>query len=78
MNCVHCVSSRRRFFSHYSSVLASTLLCAVVCWGENVNAGGCRQDEQAGGVGRLCCKAESEHPGGLGTREEEDQTELHL
>lgn len=38
--CTLCVSSRRGSgFSDYSSVEASTLLCAVVCWGENINAG---------------------------------------
>lgn len=39
MNCANCVSPRRgSSFSDYSSVLASTLLCAMVCWGENINA----------------------------------------
>lgn len=35
--CTLCVSSPD--FSDYSSVVANTLLCAVVCWGENINAG---------------------------------------
>ena len=40
MYCAHCVSSQRGSgFSDYSSAVASTLLCAVVCWGENINAG---------------------------------------
>lgn len=36
MNCMNCASPRS--FSDYSSVLASTVLCALVCWGENINA----------------------------------------
>lgn len=38
--CTLCVSPQRGSgFSDYSCVVATTLLCAVVCWGENIKAG---------------------------------------
>lgn len=40
MHCAHPMFSQRGSgFSDRSSVVASTMLCAVVCWGENISAG---------------------------------------
>lgn len=53
-------------------MVASTLLCAVVCWGENINAGDADRTNKLVIKAVFVAGAESEHPGGLSTGEEED------
>lgn len=53
-----------------------TVVCSDVLWRKQQCWGG-RQDKQTGDKGCLCCRGESEHPGGLSTGDEH-RTELHL